>query len=216
MATSACFTGLPTLLDCMSRDRITYKTNKAPCLLQCQTIIVQRLHSHQIVSIQSQKKEKTNNTPRTRPTVSTTTTNNRIPTMVLLASLFGLASASPAPKASSASKTTRLHPRGDNIRYSVTIIRWTEFQNGKKVDSDVYLDFDDVECEDCEINIDEEDWDGEDFDDDAEDWQETKERGFERKDGLQNEKVLSLRHPEGGLRREREADVWRTRLGGEQ
>lgn len=86
--------------------------------------------------------------------------------------------------------------------------------NGKKADSNVYLDFDEVECEDYENSIDGEDWDGEDFDDDAEDWQKPREESIEGKETPQKERLLSLWQPEG--LRQREADIWRTRLGGEQ
>lgn len=118
-------------------------------------------------------------------------------TPLILASLFRLPKHAPH-------KVTRLRPHGDGIRYEITILRWAELLGGGGAavgaGGDVLLAFDlDADCEDCR---DERDWDGEgDLDED------------DAGEGEGAQGLLGLLATDG-LRREREADVWRTRLGG--
>lgn len=139
----------------------------------------------------------------------------------LLATLFGF----PRNPAPSHKKVVHLHPHGDNIRYEVTITRWAELLNGSArigAGSDVLLDFEDV---DSRSGSEEEDkgagdWDGDEFDDDAEDLTVDEEQGEKEGEGVEEESGRARELWEtwaaaDGRRREREADVWRTRLGGE-
>lgn len=147
-----------------------------------------------------------------------------------LATLFGFPREAPP----SHKRAVHLHPHGDNIRYEVTVTRWAELLNGSArigAGSDVLLDFEDVDCR--AESADEAhgaaaDWDGDEFDDDAEDLtiEAEEANGMREEEEVEEEVEEESRRARelwdtwaaadaNGRRREREADVWRTRLGAE-